>query len=65
MRYKLPGPTGLRVWELSLGTMSFGDAWGFGADPLQSGAQAWVASSVHDPWLVRHLPGCWIRPGPP
>lgn len=63
MRYKLPGPTGLRVWELSLGTMSFGDTWGFGADPLQPGAQAWVASRVHDPWLVRHLPGLLDQAG--
>ena len=32
MRYRLLGPSGLRVSELCLGTMSFGDAWGFGAD---------------------------------
>lgn len=32
MRYKLLGPSGLRVSELCLGTMSFGEAWGFGAD---------------------------------
>jgi aryl-alcohol dehydrogenase-like predicted oxidoreductase len=32
MRYLLLGPSGLRVSELCLGTMSFGDAWGFGAD---------------------------------
>jgi aryl-alcohol dehydrogenase-like predicted oxidoreductase len=32
MRYQLLGPSGLRVSELCLGTMSFGDAWGFGAD---------------------------------
>lgn len=32
MRYKLLGPSGLRVSELALGTMSFGDAWGFGCD---------------------------------
>jgi aryl-alcohol dehydrogenase-like predicted oxidoreductase len=36
MRYKLLGPSGLRVSELCLGTMSFGDAWGFGADEKQS-----------------------------
>jgi ubiquinone/menaquinone biosynthesis C-methylase UbiE len=26
------------------------------ADPLQSCAEAWVASSVHDPWLMRRAP---------
>jgi aryl-alcohol dehydrogenase-like predicted oxidoreductase len=36
MRYKLLGPSGLRVSELCLGTMSFGEAWGFGADEKQS-----------------------------
>lgn len=36
MRYKLLGPSGLRVSELCLGTMSFGDAWGFGADEKES-----------------------------
>jgi aryl-alcohol dehydrogenase-like predicted oxidoreductase len=36
MRYKLLGPSGLRVSEICLGTMSFGDVWGFGADELES-----------------------------
>ncbi|MBC8067207.1 MAG: aldo/keto reductase, partial [Deltaproteobacteria bacterium] len=36
LRYRLLGPTGLRVSELCLGTMSFGDAWGFGADAATS-----------------------------
>ena len=31
MRYKLLGRTGLRVSELCLGTMTFGDEWGWGA----------------------------------
>lgn len=31
MRYTLFGRTGLRVSELSLGTMTFGDDWGWGA----------------------------------
>ncbi|NNF57181.1 MAG: aldo/keto reductase [Rhodothermaceae bacterium] len=31
MRYRLLGPTGLRVSELCLGTMTFGDDWGWGA----------------------------------
>lgn len=32
MRYRLLGKTGLRVSELSLGTMTFGEEWGFGTD---------------------------------
>lgn len=32
MRYKLLGRSGLRVSELSLGTMTFGEDWGWGAD---------------------------------
>ena len=32
MRYKLLGRTGLRVSELCLGTMTFGQDWGWGAD---------------------------------
>ena len=36
MRYKILGPSGLRVSEICLGTMSFGDAWGFGADEKES-----------------------------
>jgi aryl-alcohol dehydrogenase-like predicted oxidoreductase len=31
MRYKLLGRSGLRVSELALGTMTFGEEWGFGA----------------------------------
>lgn len=30
--YRLLGRSGLRVWPLSLGTMTFGQAWGWGAD---------------------------------
>lgn len=33
MRYRLLGHTGLRVSELCLGTMTFGEDWGFGAPP--------------------------------
>ena len=31
MRYKLLGNTGLRVSELCLGTMTFGEEWGWGS----------------------------------
>jgi aryl-alcohol dehydrogenase-like predicted oxidoreductase len=36
MRYKLLGRSGLRVSELALGTMTFGDAWGWGAQKEES-----------------------------
>jgi aryl-alcohol dehydrogenase-like predicted oxidoreductase len=36
MRYRLLGPSGLRVSEICLGTMSLGDVWGFGADEKES-----------------------------
>ncbi len=32
MKYKLLGPSGLKVSELCLGTMGFGTEWGWGAD---------------------------------
>jgi aryl-alcohol dehydrogenase-like predicted oxidoreductase len=36
MRYKLLGRSGLRVSELCLGTMTFGDDWGWGAPKDES-----------------------------
>ena len=36
MRYKLLGKSGLRVSELALGTMTFGEDWGWGADKATS-----------------------------
>ncbi|MBC8111104.1 MAG: aldo/keto reductase, partial [Verrucomicrobia bacterium] len=36
MRYKLVGRSGLRVSELSLGTMTFGEDWGWGASREES-----------------------------
>ncbi len=36
MRYKLLGRSGLRVSELVLGTMTFGEDWGWGASPAVS-----------------------------
>ena len=40
MKYKLLGNSGLRVSEFALGTMTFGDDWGWG------GAQGRIAKSV-------------------
>ncbi len=36
LRYRLLGPSGLRVSQICLGTMSFGQQWGFGADEATS-----------------------------
>jgi aryl-alcohol dehydrogenase-like predicted oxidoreductase len=36
MRYRLLGPSGLRVSELALGTMTFGEDWGWGASRDES-----------------------------
>lgn len=36
LRYRLLGKSGLRVSEVCLGTMSFGEAWGFGANEADS-----------------------------
>lgn len=38
MRYKLFGKSGLRVSELALGTMTFGEEWGWGVDKATSQA---------------------------
>jgi aryl-alcohol dehydrogenase-like predicted oxidoreductase len=35
MKYKLLGNSGLRVSELALGTMTFGEKWGFGASKTE------------------------------
>lgn len=36
MNYKLLGKSGLRVSELALGTMTFGEEWGWGSSKLES-----------------------------
>lgn len=38
MNYKLFGKSGLRVSELCLGTMTFGEEWGYGANKVESEA---------------------------
>ncbi len=39
LRYRLLGRSGLRVSELALGTMTFGDDWGWGAPPDEARRQ--------------------------
>jgi hypothetical protein len=36
MRYKLMGRSGLRVSKLALGTMTFGEEWGWGASEQEA-----------------------------
>jgi aryl-alcohol dehydrogenase-like predicted oxidoreductase len=36
MRYRLLGKTGVRISEVALGTMTFGEDWGWGASPAVS-----------------------------
>ena len=36
MNYKLFGKSGLRVSEICLGTMTFGEEWGYGANKEES-----------------------------
>ena len=36
MRYKLLGKSGLRVSEVCLGTMTFGEDWGWGSSQEES-----------------------------
>src|SRR5260370_691540 len=33
MRYRLMGTSGVRISEVALGTMTFGEDWGWGASP--------------------------------
>ena len=39
MKYRLFGRSGLRVSEISLGTMTFGEAWNWGASKEESRKQ--------------------------
>ena len=49
MNYKLLGKSGLRVSELCLGTMTFGEEWGWGANKTDSKAMfdAFSAAGVN------------------
>ena len=38
MRYRVLGPSGIRVGELALGTRTFGTAWEWGADKAECGS---------------------------
>src|SRR5882724_4053239 len=58
MKYRLLGKSGLRVSEASLGTMTFGDEWGWGSPKADasSGSQfETTANRLHRPVLGAHL----------
>ena len=56
MRYKLLGASGLRVSELCLGTMTFGEDWGWGASGEES-------RRIFDAFTARPRCGGWrVRP---
>lgn len=72
LRYKLLGPSGLRVSEICLGTMSFGLDWGFGADEatshkvLDAYAEAGgnfldTANKYHNGQTEEYV-GTWLKP---
>ena len=74
MRYKLLGPSGLRVSELCLGTMTFGESWGWGASKDESRKifEAFFTTRTHGSGLgmaiakrIVEAHGGWLEVGPP
>jgi len=45
MRYRLLGNSGLRVSEAALGTMTFGDDWGWGIAKVRHGKCTTLSAS--------------------
>jgi len=58
MKYKLLGNSGLRVSEFALGTMTFGDDWGWGApkDESQKVYNAFRESAAISLTLLTFIP---------
>jgi aryl-alcohol dehydrogenase-like predicted oxidoreductase len=54
MRYKLLGNSGLRVSELCLGTMTFGEDWGWGSSPEErsQGKVRYIGCSDWQAWKI-------------
>jgi aryl-alcohol dehydrogenase-like predicted oxidoreductase len=73
MRFKLLGRSGLRVSEVALGTMTFGDAWGWGASKeesrrifeafLDAGGNFVDTASNYTDGQSEELLGGFLRPG--
>ena len=71
MRYKLLGPSGLRVSEICLGTMSFGEKWGFGANEKDShrvldiyaeaGGNFLDTANIYHNGHTEEILGSWLR----
>ena len=53
MNYQLLGKSGLRVSELCLGTMTFGEEWGWGSNKDESG---WSSTLTSKPAGISSIP---------
>lgn len=73
LRYRLLGKSGLRVSEICLGTMSFGDQWGFGADEETShrvldayadaGGNFLDTANMYHGGQTEEIVGAWLAKG--
>ncbi len=71
LRYRLLGRSGLRVSEICLGTMSFGQQWGFGADKETSlkvldayaehGGNFLDTANVYHGGETEEIVGAWLQ----
>ncbi len=71
LRYRLLGRSGLRVSEICLGTMSFGDQWGFGANEETSrqvldayeaaGGNFLDTANKYHNGQTEQIVGCWLQ----
>ncbi|MEZ4451338.1 MAG: aldo/keto reductase [Nannocystaceae bacterium] len=73
LRYRLLGRSGLRVSQICLGTMSFGERWGFGADEATShkvldlfseaGGNFIDTANKYHQGHTEEILGAWLRGG--
>jgi aryl-alcohol dehydrogenase-like predicted oxidoreductase len=73
LRYRLLGRSGLRVSSICLGTMSFGEQWGFGADPetshavldayAEAGGNFLDTANKYHGGQTEQIIGDWLRDG--
>ena len=73
LRYRLLGRSGLRVSQICLGTMSFGERWGFGADEATShrvldlyaeaGGNFLDTANKYHQGHTEEILGTWLRGG--
>ena len=73
MQYKLFGKSGLRVSELALGTMTFGEEWGWGSNKSDSkkvfdvfakeGGNFIDTADVYTQGVSEEIVGRWISQG--